>query len=170
MSYIKKILVLFIIFFYSQNYSYANQKVAYIDINFIMNNSNIGIKLLKKLEKTNKSNLKTLNTKKDEILKQKNDIEKTKNVLSKEELKNKIKNQKKNISEFNDIKKNLSKEINLIKEKETKKIITKINPLLEDYMKKNSIEILLRKESIYLSKNENDITKDVLNLVNQKLK
>ncbi len=170
MSYIKKILVLFIIFFYSQNYSYANQKVAYIDINFIMNNSNIGIKLLKKLEKTNKSNLKTLNTKKDEILKQKNDIEKTKNVLSKEELKNKIENQKKNISEFNDIKKNLSKEINLIKEKETKKIITKINPLLEDYMKKNSIEILLRKESIYLSKNENDITKDVLNLVNQKLK
>ena len=64
----------------------------------------------------------------------------------------------------------MSKEINLIKEKETKKIITKINPLLEDYMKKNSIEILLRKESIYLSKNENDITKDVLNLVNQKLK
>ena len=170
MSHIKKFLVLFIIFFYSQNYSYANQKVAYIDINFIMNNSNIGIKLLKKLEKTNKSNLKTLNTKKEEILKQKNDIEKTKNILSKEELKNKIENQKKNISEFNNIKKNLSKEINLIKEKEMKKIITKINPLLEDYMKENSIEILLRKESIYLSKNENDITKDVLNLVNQKLK
>lgn len=170
MSHIKKFLVLFIIFFYSQNYSYANQKVAYIDINFIMNNSNIGIKLLKKLEKKNKSNLKTLNTKKEEILKQKNDIEKTKNILSKEELKNKIENQKKNISELNNIKKNLSKEINLIKEKEMKTIITKINPLLEDYMKKNSIEILLRKESIYLSKNENDITKDVLNLVNQKLK
>ena len=170
MNHIKKFLILFIIFFNSQNYSYANQKVAYIDINFIMNNSNIGIKLLKKLEKTNKSNLKTLNTKKEEILKQKNDIEKTKNILSKEELKNKIENQKKDISEFNNIKKNLSKEINLIKEKEMKKIITKINPLLEDYMKENSIEILLRKESIYLSKNENDITKDVLNLVNQKLK
>ena len=166
----KKISLIIFFFFIIHNNSYANQKIAYVDINYIMNNSNVGIKLLKKLEKTNQSNLKTLSKKKEEILKQKNEIEKTKNILSKEELKNKINIQKKSIADLNKIKNNLSKEINLIKQKEMQKIIKKINPLLENYMKENSIEILLRKESIYLSKNHNDITQNVLDLVNNKLK
>ena len=51
MLYLRKILVVIVIFFYSQNYLNASQKVAYIDINFIINNSNIGIKLLKSLMK-----------------------------------------------------------------------------------------------------------------------
>ena len=169
MLYLRKILVVIVIFFYSQNYLNASQKVAYIDINFIINNSNIGIKLLKKLDETNKKNLKTLN-KKNGYLEQKNDIEKTKNIITKEELKIKIDSQNKDITEFNNIKDDLSKKINLMKNKETEKMIKMINPILENYMKENSIEILFRKESIYLSKTENDITKDVLDLINKKLK
>ena len=170
MLYLRKILVVIVIFFYSQNYLNASQKVAYIDINFIINNSNIGIKLLKKLDETNKKNLKTLNKKKMDLLNKKNDIEKTKNIITKEELKIKIDSQNKDITEFNNIKNDLSKKINLMKNKETEKMIKMINPILENYMKENSIEILFRKESIYLSKTENDITKDVLDLINKKLK
>ena len=167
---ISKIISIFILLFITQNNLYANQKIAYIDINFIMNNSNIGIQLLQKLEKTNKENLKTLNDKKKKILEQKNEIENTKNILSKEELRKKINTQNKSINELNKIKKDLSDKINLIKQKEMEKIIQKINPLLVNFMKQNSIEILLRKESIYLSQNANDVTKNVLELINKNLK
>ena len=37
-------------------------------------------------------------------------------------------------------------------------------------MEENSIEVLLKKESIYLSKNNYDITKQILDLVNKKIK
>lgn len=167
---ISKIISIFILLFITQNNLYANQKIAYVDINFIMNNSNIGIQLLQKLEKTNKENLKTLNDKKKKILEQKNEIENTKNILSKEELRKKINTQNKSINELNKIKKDLSDKINLIKQKEMEKIIQKINPLLVNFMKQNSIEILLRKESIYLSQNANDVTKNVLELINKNLK
>ena len=167
---ISKIISIFILLFITQNNLYANQKIAYVDINFIMNNSNIGIQLLQKLEKTNKENLKTLNDKKKKILEQKNEIENTKNILSKEELRKKINTQNKSINELNKIKKDLSDKINLIKQKEMEKIIQKINPLLVNFMKQNSIEILLRKESVYLSQNANDVTKNVLELINKNLK
>ena len=49
-------------------------------------------------------------------------------------------------------------------------IVKKINPILEKYMEENSIEVLLKKESIYLSKNNYDITKQILDLVNKKIK
>ena len=48
-------------------------------------------------------------------------------------------------------------------------IVKKINPILEKYMEENSIEVLLKKESIYLSKNNYDITKQIIDLVNKKL-
>ena len=51
-----------------------------------------------------------------------------------------------------------------------KKLIEKINPLLLDYMEENSIDLLLRKESVYLSKNNYDITKEVLKTIDKKLK
>ena len=46
-----------------------------------------------------------------DILNKKNDIEKTKNIITKEELKIKIDSQNKDITEFNNIKDDLSKKL-----------------------------------------------------------
>ena len=40
----------------------------------------------------------------------------------------------------------------------------------EDYSKKNSIRIIVQKKNIVMGKKEDDITKDILELVNQKIK
>ena len=49
------------------NLLYASEKIAFIDINYIINNSNIGKKTLIKLEKVNEKNKKDL-----ELLQKKN--------------------------------------------------------------------------------------------------
>ena len=67
-------------------------------------------------------------------------------------------------------KKKLENEINELRRKKMIEIVKKINPILEKYMEENSIEVLLKKESIYLSKNNYDITKQILDLVNKKIK
>ena len=50
------------------------------------------------------------------------------------------------------------------------KLVQLINPILEDYAKKNLIDIILSKEAIYISKDKYDISNEILRLTNEKLK
>ena len=170
MFYIKRTFFFLILVLFYQNLSIANDKIAYIDLDYIINKSNAGNKLLKELDNLNKSNLKKLSLIKKEIDKNKDEIIKVKNVISEKEFKNKIEEQKKSIREFDKTKKKLENEINELRRKKMIEIVKKINPILEKYMEENSIEVLLKKESIYLSKNNYDITKQILDLVNKIIK
>ena len=49
-------------------------------------------------------------------------------------------------------------------------LIKKLTPILEAYSKENSIKIIVQKKHIVMGSNEYDITKDILSLVNQKIK
>ena len=49
-------------------------------------------------------------------------------------------------------------------------MISKLTPILEEYSKKNSIRIIIQKKNIVMGKSEDDITKDILELINQKVK
>ena len=167
---LKKIYLIVFLTIFCQSSVYAEVKIAYFDLNYVIDKSNVGLKILKKLDSLNNSNLKILNQKKDEINKGNIEIDKIRNVISEEELKVKINEQKERIKEYNELKVSLSNEINNIKNKEVQEVIKKIKPFLEAYTKENSIDIILRKESIYLSKNRYDITKEILEIVNKRLK
>ena len=49
-------------------------------------------------------------------------------------------------------------------------LIKKLTPILESYSKENSIRIIIQKKHIVMGSKEDDITKDILDLVNQKIK
>ena len=49
-------------------------------------------------------------------------------------------------------------------------LIKKLSPILEEYSKKKSIRIIIQKKHIVMGSREDDITKDILDLVNQKVK
>ena len=51
-----------------------------------------------------------------------------------------------------------------------KKLVELIDPLLQDYMKKNSIDMILNKEIVYIAKDEYDISKAIIELTNNKYK
>ena len=117
MFYIKRTFFFLILVLFYQNLSIANDKIAYIDLDYIINKSNAGNKLLKELENLNKSNLKKLSLIKKEIDKNKDEIIKVKNVISEKEFKNKIEEQKKSIREFDKTKKKTWKWNKWIKKK-----------------------------------------------------
>ena len=60
----------------------------------------------------------------------------------------------------------LSNELNQRRNEEMNKLVQLINPLLENYMKENSIDIVLNKEIVYFAKDQYDISKDILDLTN----
>ena len=48
------------------------------------------------------------------------------------------------------------------KNKELSSVVKNINEVIQNYMKKNSIDIVFDKKNIYIGKNSSDITADIL--------
>ena len=65
--------------------SYSKDKIAFIDLNYILEESHEGKKILKQLEIDNNKNLKFFQSEEEKLKKEKNDIENLKNILSVDE-------------------------------------------------------------------------------------
>ena len=48
--------------------------------------------------------------------------------------------------------------------------LKKITPIIQDYIIKNSISIVLNQKDIFIGNKKNDITLDIVKLVDQKIK
>ena len=46
----------------------------------------------------------------------------------------------------------------------------KINPIIQEYMNENSINILLETKNVFIGKNNLDITLDIINKIDKQLK
>jgi len=63
MNYLNKLFSIFLLFFLFTNLSFSNEPVAYIDIDFILKNSDIGKKTLEKINTQNNKNIQDLKKK-----------------------------------------------------------------------------------------------------------
>ena len=164
-----KYLILVLIILLPTN-SFAENKIVFIDIDFLMKNSNIGKLSLKKLENLNKKNIKILKDN-EKILKDKeNTLLPKKNIISKEEFENEINSLRTEIKEFKIKKDNMVKDFNKLKVKELNEVLEKFNFKIQDYMSQNSIDIVLNKNNIFIGKVSSDITKSVLVEINKEFK
>jgi Skp family chaperone for outer membrane proteins len=141
-----------------------------MDFDYIVNNSIIGKKILDELNILNKKNIDKLKINQNMLKKEKEEINKIKNVASNEDLKKKVILHNQNVKKFDELKKKLSNEINKKRNEEMKKLVELIDPLLQDYMKNNSIDMILNKEIVYIAKDEYDISKAIIELTNSKYK
>ena len=159
-----------IFFFLFINIVEASDNIRFIDINYIVNNSISGKDLTKIIEKKNEKISSELNKFGKELEQKKNKIVSQKNILKKEELDNLIKNYEKEAKKFNDIRKKKRDEFNSFSINSKKKIIDLLNPIITSYLKKESIQILLQKDKIIFGNDNLDITREILELFNDKHK
>ena len=164
-------LLLFLIFIFLKSTTFVNAtNVVYIDMNHIISNSIHGKLILGELEIKNKANIKVLENK-EEILKNlEKSIASQKNILSKNELDKKINELKSKILLFKKDKDKLSREFNELKNKEISDFMKNVEPLVSNYIKKNSIDIVLDKKDVIIGKKDLDITFEILEIVNKNIK
>ena len=55
----------------------------------------------------------------------------------------------------------------MLKQKKLDSFLKKINPLLQEYMKNNSIDIVLEKKQIFIGNSSIDITDNIIELINK---
>jgi len=164
---LKITILIFLNFFFYQN-SIANN-IGYIDLNYIINNSASGKIIIDKLEKINVENINLLKKEQSALNEEKDQIEKTKNILSNDELNKKINILNVEFEKFNQKQSVMSAEFNKLRQNEMKSFVNKINPIIEKFMIINNIDIILYKESIYIGKTNYDITNQLIEFINQNI-
>jgi len=167
--FIKKFIFLILIFnFFS--FSYAEEKVAYIDMDLILSQSNASISLFSQLKKIETTQLESIK-KKEKILKDnENKILSSKNILSNEEYVKKVNIFKKDLTNYQSKKKEIIRNFNIKQNNEIMRFIKLISPLINEYMDKNSISILMEKKNIFIAKSNYDITQNILEIINNEVK
>ena len=149
--------------------SFANEKIVFIDANYIFKNSSAGKKFTSLLEKK----LGNLNA---DISKYRNEKEASekklisqKNIISDDEYEKKFSLLKKDVEKFNKIISKQQEEIKKLRNKAGNNYANELKIILENYSKENSILIVLKKENILIGKKETDITKKVLEIFDKKV-
>ena len=157
----------YILFFFNFTVAYTNENIGYINVDEILNNSDLGKVIINKLKKLNEANIDKIKTIEKEINKENEELAKLKNIITEDEFNKKLVVLKKKIDDFNNLKKKLSNELNDFRKKEIKLFFETINPIIENYMEQNSIALILDKKNIFIARSDYDMTKELLDLINK---
>ena len=156
----KKLIFIFLLIFFFNSNSFS--QIVYIDMNYLLNNSKIGKSLNSHLIKIKSQYEKDLKKKEENLLAQKN-------VIEKNEFEKKITDLSMNIQNLRRDKKNSQQILNKIKIDNTKKILDIINPILTNYVDTNSISLVVSKKNIIVGKKNLDITMKIIKLLDDQV-
>ncbi len=166
----KKIFFFFFIFFLNIDNLEANDGIYFIDIDYILNNSNAGKIIVGELKDLNSQNNMRFKKKETELKSLEDEIKKIKNIINQDELNMKINNLKKNVTDYRNDKKNILKKYENIKNEKLNTFFKNITPIIEEFMKIRSIKIIFDRKNIFIADSNYDITNDLINFLNEKLK
>ena len=163
--------ILFLIFFLvNSNYSFAEENIVYVDINKIINESKVGKSLNDQLKIINDKNIEEFKNTETSLKAEEKDILKQKNILKEEEFNLKVNKLREKYESYNQKKQNKNTDLRKLRDIAANKILTNVNEILRDYSIKNSISMIIDKKNIVIGKTELDITKNILDLLNNKIK
>ena len=162
------LIIIFFLFFNA--YAFSENKILFIDIEYIYFNSIAGKIVDKKIKLETKKINDELSNYKKKIQDEKKKLINQKNILSKEELQKKTMELDKQIKEYNKIISNKNNQ--LIKYKNETKIqfTKKLSKIVQEYASNNSIEMIIKKDNVLIGKKELDATKIVLDLFDKNIK
>ena len=164
-----KIVFLFIFLVFLSSQSKSEIKIAFIEMDTLINQSLAGKSLTEQLDKINKKNIKDFNEIEKKLLIEKNDLSKKKNILSNDEYKKKVIELNK---KFNSTQADVKSRIKLIQSKKDEgiaKILKELNILLSEYSNKNQLTFIIDQKNVVIGKTELNITKEILKSLNQKI-
>jgi len=167
MSWFTKIIPFLIFYFFAVVNVNAESKVVYLDIDFVLSNTNVGKKVFLKLKENEDLKFNEFNIEEKKLKEEENKILASKNIISKDQLNENIKNFQDKLKKYKNSKSQEIDNLKKIRNKEILELLNLINPKIEKYMKENSISILIDKKNIFIADKNYDITNDLIKLINQ---
>ena len=170
MNYFFKLFLILLFFGAFLNSSYSDEKIAFINVDYIIQNSNIGKKMLTEIDKLDKKNIDNLKKKNKTLKDLELSIKNKKNVVSEEAFNKEVIAFKKKAQEFNKEKNKIVNEFNDFKKKELAEIFKKITPIINNYMNENSVNILFDSKNVLMGSQKSNLTETILKEINKELR
>ena len=165
MKFIKIFLI--IIFFSSHTYSSENFEIKYLNLDFIFQNSKEGKKIISNINNEKKKLIENNKKKEAKLKEKKDDILSKKNVLGSEEFETLVIQHQKNVEKYQSETNNSANKINKKFLEMNRELKKKIDKILVDYVSKNNIDIILKKDALIVSNSKLDITKEILVIIDK---
>ena len=163
-------LLILIFFFLNLKPTFAENNIVYLDVQYIIDTSELGIFYKKKIQIL-QDDIKTTLLKKETIIKKKeNSINDKKNVLDKDEINKQIKELNNLLNEYKIQRNKLNQNIADTKKKYTGEILNILNPLVTSYVDDNNINIVIEKKNVLVGIKSLDITTNILKKFNERVK
>ena len=170
MKLLKQFFLIIIFFSLSFNFLQAEEKVFYIDIDYVLTNTVAGKELLNLLKKEEEIKINKFKSNDDDFRNEEKKILAKKNLISKEEISNEMKILQ---VKFKKYKEEKIKEVDEFKIKRNRNIanfLSLINPIIEKYMMDNSIYMLIDKKNVFIANKDYDITNNLIELIDNQIK
>ena len=148
----------------------TNAQIVYIDLNFILNKSEVGKYVNAHVDKIKNENYLKFKEQENKLIQKEQLLISQKNVLKNEEFEKKIALLKEEVKKYRTDKKTSFDKINKIKIDYTKEILKSLNPIIANYVNANSISIVVPKKNIIVGKKNLDITDQIIKLLNDDIK
>ena len=161
------ILILFLV---TLNKPYLKAETYFLDFKLILDQSEAGKKANKLLKSQLNQGIKKLKERENQLQKEEKEIIQQKKILSAEEYKKKITALRTKVTKLQKDRNSILDSIAKKRNKARKQVLESLNPIVKNYMVEKKIKIVLDKKSILLGDENLDITKDIMSLLNQKLK
>ena len=158
-----------IIFLFIFNISTADAKdnIAFIDLNYIMKNSSAGKLINNFINEKKKKKIDEFKAIEKKIKIDEDELISKKNIIEIKVYNSRVDEIKKRISKYKLDRENFNNSLEEDKIKYTNKLLEILNPIISDYVEKNSISIVLPKKMIIVGKKKLDITLPVLKILNK---
>ena len=141
----------------------------FVDFKFILNESVAGKKAQEFLKKKLDSGIKNIKNIEDKIREEEQKIIKQKKVLSAEEYRSKVSDLRSKVASLQKQRSDLYKSVADQRSKARNVLLENLNPLIQEYMKKENIRMVIDKKSILLADEKLDLTKKIIDILNKKL-
>ncbi len=165
----KKSFFLFFLFFFCTNLL-AQEKIVYLDVNFLLTESEAGKYINNELMKINDKNIEEFKKIENSIQSEEEKLLSQKNILKEDEFNNKVNILKEKYKSYQNLKNNKNNDLKTLRNNAGNQILKIINEILAVYSTQNEISLIVEKKNIVIGKTELDITKNILDLLNDKIK
>ena len=165
----KKYYLLFFFIIFHTNL-FAEEKIFYLDVNFLLSESEAGKFINNELQIINNKNIEEFKKIENSIKTEEEKLLKQKNILKEVEFNNKVNKLREKYKSYQELKNTKNNDLKILRDKSGNQILKIINEILAEYSTKNKISLVMKKENLVIGKTELDITKNILDLLNVKIK
>ena len=158
-----------VIFLFSTNQAFSEQKIAFIDLDKVISTSKSGSSILTQLTDLNKKNLKFLKDEEKKFKEKETKLISQKNIISETDFKNKVNELKSEIKSYNQNRNKMLADFNRLKIDNTNNLLKLINPILVKFSNDKEIAIILKKKDLVVVKTQLDITDEVIKIINSQV-